>query len=198
MTVGDWFSFTNYVKVLGIKGDKVTVINQREVSWEMTKDILQEYDSSSLFEKEEFITRTEMIQKLKEAKDSIFQVSFLKKINENEVMEKITQNLDIFDDEKKLKKFSKHILEGEECVITAKLKNKEKLGRTVVEDLTASSSYNIRQVDHRTIYELILRGVKYSLKKGKKKNEEVNEDLKRKWNPDDLQEGQWFSATTYF
>ena len=49
ITPGNWFSFTNYLQVKQITGNKITVKNQRRVEWELSKDILAQYSSASCF-----------------------------------------------------------------------------------------------------------------------------------------------------
>jgi len=76
------------------------------------------------------------------------------------------------------------------------------LGRSTVIDLGAKSDNKFRQVDHRTIEYIILRNVKYSLKKsGKKQADEEMKDEKKKepkWDTSKLAVGNWFSGTRYF
>jgi hypothetical protein len=64
----------------------------------------------------------------------------------------------------------KSILEGDLCKMTCHLVEAENmLGRSTVIDLNAKGDNKFRQVDHRTIEYIILRNVKYSLKKSGKK-----------------------------
>ena len=81
------------------------------------------------------------------------------------------------------------------------------LGRSTVIDLSAKTDNKFRQVDHRTIEWLIVKNVKYVLKKsGGKKVEKENEDMKEddkkkkepKWDSKKLIVGNWFSGTRYF
>ncbi len=46
--------------------------------------------------------------------------------------------------------------------------NENNLGRSVVVNLDLKSHNNIRMVDHRTIYSIIIRNIKYILKEGKR------------------------------
>jgi len=80
------------------------------------------------------------------------------------------------------------------------------LGRSTVIDLSAKTENKFRQVDHRTIEWLIIKNVKYVLKKGASKkvaDEEMKEgeDKKKKepkWDISKLIVGNWFSGTRYF
>lgn len=76
------------------------------------------------------------------------------------------------------------------------------LGRSTVIDLNAQGENKFRQVDHRSIEFIILRNVKYSLKKSGKKqpkaDEEMKDDKQPKWDRKKLAVGNWFSGTRYF
>ncbi len=75
------------------------------------------------------------------------------------------------------------------------------LGRSTVIDLSAKGENKFRQVDHRSIEYIILRNVKYTLKKSGKKqpaDEEMKEEKKQKWDTKKLAVGNWFSGTRYF
>jgi len=66
------------------------------------------------------------------------------------------------------------------------VKAENDLGRSTVIDLSSNSDNKFRQVDHRSIESLIIKNVKYVLKKGakaKSDEEEKKEDKKApKWN----------------
>jgi hypothetical protein len=58
------------------------------------------------------------------------------------------------------------MLEGKMCTITGFLtKADEHLGRSTIIDLSSDYGKGWRQVDHRTIEELTIKNVKYTLKK---------------------------------
>jgi hypothetical protein len=109
-------------------------------------------------------------------------------------------------DKTRLSALVKDVLEGSVCQMICHLVEAENmLGRSTVIDLSAKTENKFRQVDHRTIEWLILKNVKYVLKKsgGKKvENEEMKEDDKKKkepkWDSKKLIVGNWFSGTRYF
>ena len=73
-------------------------------------------------------------------------------------------------DNKKLGKLVDDVLEGEACTLRCHLVNAEnKLGRSRVIDLDATTPSKFRQIDHRTIEYIIVNNTKYFLKKGAKK-----------------------------
>ena len=60
--VGDWYSFTNYLKVLKIGKKDIEVKNQRGMIWTVSKDILEHMSSANHFEKEIACTRTQLVE----------------------------------------------------------------------------------------------------------------------------------------
>jgi len=59
---------------------------------------------------------------------------------------------------------AKDVIEGSECtMICLVIKSEGCLGRSTVIDLLIESVSKFKQVDHRSIIEIILRNVKYSL-----------------------------------
>ena len=189
---GNWFSFTNYLQVKQITGNKITVKNQRRVEWELSKDILAQYSSASCFQKVEWITRTEMVEKLSEAKDSAFTAEFRKKVQENEMAQKILAHRNELQDERKLSAVAKDLLDGEPKCMIGRLLKKEKMGRSMIQILNCEGQSLIAQIDHRTLLSLVLRGVKYMLKENQKKKEPEQRCHQ------EPQVGEWFSKTTYF
>lgn len=78
------------------------------------------------------------------------------------------------------------------------------LGRSTVIDFSASTVNKFRQIDHRTINNIVFKNVRYILKRsGSKKStdEEMVEKHKKgdpKWNYSSLVVGNTFSGTAYF
>jgi hypothetical protein len=74
------------------------------------------------------------------------------------------------------------------------------LGRSTVIDLSAATANKFRQVDHRTIDHIILKNVRYILKKGGKKAEEPAAPANDapKWDYSQLAIGNTFSGTNYY
>lgn len=95
---------------------------------------------------------------------------------------------------------SKDIVDGKECVITGYLTgNESTLGRSIIVDLNAPASNNIRQVDHRTINWIIFRNVKYSMGKKTEQSElPLKPEQGNKWDASKLIVDNWFSSVQYY
>lgn len=134
-------------------------------------DILENMDSADHFEKEVPSTMTQLAEILEGASDTIFQVQFHKKPNEQSVVQSLsTTTAAALKDKAVQQALVKSIVDGELCHMTCHLVEAENmLGRSTVIDLNTKSDNKFRQVDHRTIEFIIIRNVKYSLKKGAKK-----------------------------
>lgn len=71
-------------------------------------------------------------------------------------------------------------------------------------NLGSKSLNKFRQVDHRSIEYIIIRNVKYMLKKSNSKKSrefhdfEVNKKDLSRWDPNKLVVGNWFSGTRYY
>lgn len=150
---------------------------------------------------------TELAEILEGASDTVFQVQFHKKPTEQSVIQSLTATTAAaLKDKAHQQTLVKSIVEGDICKMTCHLVEAENmLGRSTVIDLNAKGDNKFRQVDHRTIDFIILRNVRYSLKKGGKKvqpkeDEEMKDEKKKepKWNSTKLAVGNWFSGTRYF
>jgi hypothetical protein len=91
LAVGNWFSETNYYKVKDVIGNKHVIVNSRndpDSDIEIDKDIF-DYETSSgkIFESEEKITRTEMVNILLNAKECVFTAKFKKKVDDKHVID---------------------------------------------------------------------------------------------------------------
>jgi len=90
LEVGDNFSCVSYLNVLKIDGNQATVNNHSGGSWFISKDLLlRDAWSADHFEKEVKCTMTDLSQILESCKDTIFKVSFKKKIDEKSVEAKL-------------------------------------------------------------------------------------------------------------
>ena len=197
LKVGDHFSSISYLKVDKIEGDTITVQNSLGGSWVIHKDLLvRDAWSADIYSQEVKTTMTELASILTQCQDTVFTVSFKKKLTSDDLMSSLaTADLNKLE---KIKDIQKLVTLGQDCVITGHLAGVETtLGRSLIYDLNSKNGY--RQVDHRTINWIIYKNVKYSLGKGDKSQELPLKPLEGdKWNRSQIQVGQWFSATSYY
>ena len=202
LAVGDNFSSISYLKVDKIEGSTITVSNALGGSWIMSKDLLvKDAWSGDHFSREVKTSMTELASILIQCKDTIFTVSFKKKVdssNVEEELKRIQNDIGDLSDASSIKQLTKSVTEGQLSVITGYLSDTENnLGRSLIIDLNAKG-IPFRQVDHRTIEWIIFKNTKYSL--GKKT---VSEELPLKspdvkWDQNKLAVGNWFSSTAYY
>jgi hypothetical protein len=206
MEVGQWFSSTNYIKIEKVEAGKVEVVSSVGGKWSMSKDLVQKMDSADHFDYEIPMNRAELVEMLENTKDTIFTICFRKKVQPKNISSKIVEEgEDFVGNLSQCKKLAKNFLEGELCVIVAKLVNLEpKLGRSMVKDLRVPFGYNLRQVDHRTIEWIIFKNRKFIFKKPGKKYPElpesaykIDDPIHTRWNIDKLSIGNWLSDTKY-
>jgi len=145
---------------------------------------------------------------IENAGDTVFQITFRKQPTAEHAQEKLQQIK--FDDLKKkdvLSSLSKEISEGQRVTMICHLvEAHNNLGRSTVIDLSSDAPSKFRQVDHRSIEAIVLKNVKYTLKKGskaKKENEDDEEEKKEakgapKWDKRKLEVSNWFSGTKYY
>lgn len=204
LEVGDNFSCVSYLNVTKIEANQVTVNNHQGGSWIMSKDLLvKDALSADHFEKEVKCNMTDMSEILEMCRDTIFKVSFKKKIDQKAVEQKLSEIK--FADLKKpdaMKKISKSIVEGEVVELCGHLLSSENnLGRSLVIDLNAPQGKGFRQIDHRTIEYIIFKNVKYTVGKKAADTGELPlkpEKGKPNWNESKLAVGNWFSSITYY
>jgi len=146
---------------------KVVTPNNTTNELTMSRDIMEyEMDSGTLFDKEEKLSRSNIIELMINAKESVMTVTFHKQLDESFISEALSAApKDTWGNATKLKALSKEITHGKECTMTCFLSKSEgKLGRSRVIDLNAPWGMNYRQVDHRTVTSLVLKNVKYTVK----------------------------------
>jgi len=144
LKVGDWFSSVSYYKIKSITDkDNVQVVTPQASTAELTmsRDILNyEMNSAQLFDTEEKVSRTNLVELMTHAKDCVLTVKFHTKVDDAYVKE-ILQNAKGFTK----KDLAKEITHGKEvemqCFLT---KSEGKLGRSLVIDLNAPWHLNYR------------------------------------------------------
>lgn len=197
LSVGDHFSSISYLKVQKIEGNTITVENSLGGSWIISKDLLvRDAWSAEIYAQEVKTTMTELARILTECQDTVFTVSFKRKVTAEDLMETFATM-----DEShisKVKDLEKLVTLGQDCQITGRLAGEETVfGRSLVVDLNSDSGF--KQVDHRTINWIIYKNVKYSLgKSAKKEDMPLKPAQGPRWDASQIQVGQWFSATSYY
>lgn len=90
LAVDDNFSSISYLKVTEIDGNKITVKDHHGGSWFVSRDILvRDMWSADHFSKEIKCTMTDLSQIIEQCGDTIFKVSFKKKVDNKSVEEKL-------------------------------------------------------------------------------------------------------------
>ena len=196
---GQYFSHHAYLTIESIdkSGDFITK-NQHGGSVRVDLDYLEKFDSASHYHKEVGMTKTELAALIETAGDTVFSVTFNKQPNEESVTSKLEGLAHAsLKDDKFIGKFSKEVVEGDLCNLVCHLvKNDSALGRSTVIDLKTTSANKFKSVDHRSITEIILRNVKYTLSKKKSAAEEPEN---KKWDKNEKPKpGMVFSGTNYF
>lgn len=167
LKVGDRLSRVSYMEVVGKTGSSIRVKNEEGMAWTIAASILENeaYTADQYTEQRE-VSRTEMVEALESAGESVFAVVFDKKISQKDIVQALQELDEIPDKKTQLNKLAKSLLAGEERRLVGYLASTEpKMGRSTVVDLEIPADrYRLRLVDHRTIKELILRNVRYILK----------------------------------
>ena len=167
LKVGNWFSENQFYKLVDHTGSQWTCMPHNEANEEYSIDDQQMQDmySATLFESQESLTRTQLVEILLGAQETAFTVTFRKKINVEDVQEMLATVKSDADLEKRRKELSHDLTQGKQTTIHGfLLKTEEKLGRSSIIDLSAPYGKGYRQVDHRTIEEIVIKNVKYTVK----------------------------------
>jgi hypothetical protein len=164
LAVGNWFSQVVYYKVKQIV-DKDNVSVKTSTSSDqltLSKDILvTEMNNGSAFDTTEKVSRTDMIEKILDAKESVMTIKFHKKLDDawvREILKDNIKNQKPLVDAKHIKQVAKELVSGKDVEMTCHLSGGEStLGRSLILDLGSKAGMNFRQVDHRTVEELIIQ-----------------------------------------
>jgi hypothetical protein len=136
LKVGEVLSTTIYATIKDVLKDGIVVVDNhgREFTMKGPKFIEETMTSNYQATTEKKVSRTDVIEALLKAGDSVFTVDFIKQ-------------------------------DGSPRTLVGRLLDTENhMGRSNVEDLLTSDKNKRRQVDHRTITSLIIKGTKYVVK----------------------------------
>ncbi len=173
LSLGDVLSVTRYYRVDYITPHSVTVTDleldkpDKKVQLTISPAVVErECYSHNQYTETKPVTITELTRRLEHVGDTVFSCKFRKKVSPTQVHEKLTraytQDNAILTSAPKRRKLSRTLLEGEERTLVGSLATKETgLGRSKVFDLKLPFGQNERQVDHRTLEELIHKNVRY-------------------------------------
>ncbi|NVB40990.1 hypothetical protein G6O69_24330 [Pseudenhygromyxa sp. WMMC2535] len=174
LKAGDYLSETQYYKVKEVLDGKIALENERGFGITVTNRIIEEgMYSSGQFNDTVTLSRTALCEVLEGAGDSIFTVNFNKQAKEKEVVDEILGAVDELGSDpdpkvltKRIKAAVKKGVSGQVRTLIGYLVQTEaKMGRSQVIDLEAPGKHRYRLVDHRTINWLVLKNVKYVVKK---------------------------------
>jgi hypothetical protein len=159
--VGEFLSEIQYYKVLEVSSSGIFVKNIRGLEFTISKSIVEEgLHSDRQFNEEQQVTRTELVQVLSNAGETVFTACFNKKLDAKALKES-------FNDPKisvKSVAAMQRMLLGEERVLTGFLLSSDALsGRFQVVDLEDPEG-RAKQIDQRTLNWVILRNIKYTVK----------------------------------
>lgn len=168
LAVGDWVMRLTYLKVTSNEREGVLVENSDGFPYLVTHNIIEaEGISATQFDKEVKVPVTTAAQLLQSAGHRPFQVSFRKKPDPGEIVEKLDEAWAGDLSPAKKKKLVKQVMTGDQRTLVGFLVNCEPtLGRSRVVDLDLprDAPDRTRLVDHRSIESIVIERVKYVVK----------------------------------
>jgi hypothetical protein len=158
---GEKLSFTNYftVESASVSTQSVVVTDTSGKKLTIQGDkLIADVVSAAQYDSNKNVSRTELAEILEGAGDVVFTVNFDKKPTAESVLASLKKG------SKLTKKDAEAVLKGENRTLVGHLVSTEpKMGRSQVVDLE-ETGFNLKQVDHRTLNWLILKGTKYQVK----------------------------------
>lgn len=163
---GDWYSKVFYFNLKKI-APSCDFVDELGEPFNIARDIVnEEMSNATLYNEVVRVTRTEMVSVLENVGDRVFTVTFNKKLDDKIVKQKL-KNIDLrrISNKAYMTDLAETILTGEESTITGHLyKSETIMGRSAIIDLNVNKQPAYRQVDHRTLKELITDNKRYVLK----------------------------------
>lgn len=167
LQVGERLSRVQYYQVVAVDeaGGVVTLENTQGLRSKVSFEVAAaELHAASLYGREEQVSRTDLVERLTHAGDTVFTVRFRKQLTEKGVSEKLASlTPEELADDRTRRAIARDLLEGEERVLVGYLlPGQERLGRSMVIDLEVEGGeHAVRMVDHRTVTELICKNVRW-------------------------------------
>ena len=167
LTPGDRLSRIAYYEVVELQDDGVLVLqNEQGFQFRVSKGVVEaEMYSAHQFSEQKKVNKTEMVRIFENVGDAVFTVRFLKQAKADDLVSSLSSTDTTAMGAKALKDFAKELLKGEERTLVGYMVEPQTaLGRSRVVDLNVpAGQHNLRLVDHRTISELVVKGVRYHL-----------------------------------
>jgi hypothetical protein len=168
LKAGDYLSYTSYIQVKSIQGMNLEVEDQRGIAFSIKQGgtmqdslVNQTMHSAHSYSHVEKKTRSELLEIFAQSGDVLYTVEYRKQVDPLKAFDQIKTGNKLKSHEEQ-KKDLKKALEGEpRTLIGHTISSETGMGRSLVYDL---ESKGFKQVDHRTIDSLILKGVKYIVK----------------------------------
>jgi hypothetical protein len=166
---GDKVSVTYYLNVINKNSDSLDVEDQTGSKFAIRgKDLIEgTLNTAEQYTETRKVSRTELIEILENAGDTVFTANYNKLPNADTIAELLgNYSINDFGDPKKLSKIAKEAMKGEERNLKGYLINIEpKMGRSSVIDLEIpKGEHNVRLIDHRTLNSIIIKNIKYQVK----------------------------------
>jgi len=167
LSPGDKLSRLAYYEVVKKNDDDIIVKNENGFKFQISNGIVEnEMFSSGQFNSTKKVSRTELVEILEKAGDTIFTTTFFKQSTEKRIKELLKQYDGFSAKAKQRPTFCKTLLHGEHRTLVGYLLHTEpKMGRSQVVDLEVpKGTFNKRLIDHRTLESIIIKNTKYIVK----------------------------------
>lgn len=167
LSPGDKLSRLAYYEVVKTNNDCAIVKNENDFKFQISNGIVEnEMYSANQVKLTKKVSRTQLVEILEKAGDTVFTVTFYKQPTEKRICE-LLKSFDFTNATKADRKtLAKNFLHGEYRTLIGYLVHTEpKTGRSQVVDLEIpKGTYNRRLIDHRTLESIIIKNTKYIVK----------------------------------
>lgn len=164
---GDFFSRLSYGEIVSVGPDFVTVRNEKGNAWDVGRQIFDdEFVVATVYQKEEEVNQTELIQKITGAQRVAITVNFNKQAKHTDLVDQVHEWLtgDAPKNKRALSKELKTVTAGPERTMTGRhFGTTDDRGRIQFLDVE-NANKGMKLVDPRSVNWAIIEGVKYVVK----------------------------------